>query len=1004
MLSSRRAAPRVLRPDPFFLAMLCCLAFSLGCGTADKSKPAVPDQDPVRQMRAAIDARDWQRADEFAQAALIARPGDPDVLTDVARVAAFCDRKREAALLLIEAAKITNFQPESRVDFAIQALIDVGEMYRVIELLEESLLANPENHKQRRMLVGFLGEAQRLEKVPPHLQKLIQSRNFDLQLLAAITETSVRRFSSKTPGKFMQRNPNDHRVRLAEAFEGLEKHDVDAAARVLEEILNHHPDFAPAHAMYGQVLTEQGRWDEIPQWIGSAPPGSEKSPDHWLTRGDWAAESDRRGDALRAYLQAAQRDPSNSTAWTRLIATAKQLRDSDSEFAAAVSDDQLRQMEQRLADLIEFRTRVAKFNTSDKKSQRYATEVAESLLKIGRTWEAEAWSAVATTLTDDPAKELDRLRTTIVRALSEDPGWLSKESQAVLAIDLSSLPATSVASQVITAAHATLVPAVTSTDHIRLSDESDRWGLANIGANNNPDRGGLTPLIRSTAAGGGAIDYDLDGYSDLVVMGAAGTMQLRDSKPNDLMRNLGDRFSNVTAEAGATDRSFGQGVAVGDVNEDGFPDLFFANLGKNRLFGNNGDGTFADWTDRLVDGEAQGWTTCGAIVDVNEDGLADLLTINYCDTAAPVDKGCPNEEGILGPCPPLEFPADHDQFFVATGDGKLVDTTADWVPPASPGRGLGIIAGALDGRNLGIYIANDMSANMYYTRAEDDSMRLIETAAARGVAVDGRTLTQASMGIACSDFDLDGDLDLYVTGFGGEYNVLYDQLSAGLWKDVTGRLGLVSPTLDVLGFGTEAIDLDSDGIDEIVVTNGHIGDFPLPGALPYEQPLQLFRRGSTGRFELLIDDQWGEYFGQPHVGRALWSMDVNRDGRNDVLITHAHEPVRLLVNRGRDQNSRIAFKLIGTSSSRDAIGAIVRLESDGRQRTLWSLAGDGYMCSNERILRAGVGSADEVTGVTVTWQDGSVDRIGTLETNAEYTIVQGGGEAFRLADYPSVAK
>jgi len=357
---------------------------------------------------------------------------------------------------------------------------------------------------------------------------------------------------------------------------------------------------------------------------------------------------------------------------------------------------------------------------------------------------------------------------------------------------------------------------------------------------------------------------------------------------------------------------------------------------------------------------------------------------------------------VLGPCHPLKFAGETDLFFRGTDEGRLVNATADWVGPlASPGRGLGIVAGALDGQNLGIFIANDMSRNAFYSHASGEGAKMIDSASVRGVAVDGSSQSQASMGIASSDFDRDGDLDFYVTGFAREYNVYYEQISPGRWKDESGKLNLVQPTLAVVGFGTTAIDLDNDGVDEIIVTNGHIGNFPDPEAPPYEQPLQIFRRGPLGSFVLLDDDSWDNYFRTPHVGRALWTTDVNRDGRNDVMITHMTEQIRLLINETEDQNDRIAFKLVATDCSRDAVGAVIRFHCNGEPRTLWLLSGDGYFCSNEKTLIAGLGQADQVTEVTVTWQDGSTDQIGTLDTNTQYLITQGQVEAFPLYRYPS---
>ncbi len=270
---------------------------------------------------------------------------------------------------------------------------------------------------------------------------------------------------------------------------------------------------------------------------------------------------------------------------------------------------------------------------------------------------------------------------------------------------------------------------------------------------------------------------------------------------------------------------------------------------------------------------------------------------------------------------------------------------------------------------------------------------------ARGVAVDERTLTQGSMGVAASDFDADGDLDLYVTGFSGEYNIFYEQVAPGFWRDSTARLGMVEPTLNMVGFGAQAIDLNADGFDEIIVANGHIGQFSDPKEPPYEQPLQVFSRISTGAFKLVDISGWGDYFAGRHSGRALWTMDVNSDGRNDVILTNTKEPIALLLNNDQSANAVIGFQIVGTQSSRDAIGAVIKFKLNNRRRTLWSLSGNGYLCSNERVLRAGVGNSTELTDVTVTWPDGSVENLGTLPANAEYLLVQGNRMPFLLHQY-----
>lgn len=980
---------------------------------------SAPPTDPSRQLRSYMRAGNWQSALPLARQAILANPNDPDVLTDAAKAFGNNGQAREAADLLVDAARVADYRPASRVSFAVRALIEVGDLYGAIELIENSLEVVPENSELRRVLVGFLGEAERTEQIPPHFLRLIQDRKFDFPLLVALTETSERRFAEDTIATLTERNPNDHRLKLGQASALIAQGNLSTAARVLAEIMAHHPEFSPAHALYGQTWILQQRYDEIPNWIANAPPEMSSYCDYWLTLGDWAAYYDYADEAAHAYWQATRADSNRSLAWSGL---AQAIRAGANKQTSTRSDldreAMLISIDERIINLLELRKRYYAFDAGGRISQSDAVAVAESLHKLGRNWEAEAWTAAAMSLTDSTSPQLTGLRANILRSLQNDRDWQSTVGQTALALNLSDFPSplhrlanrmdeSGTATSANLLNRSAVIPKLLSTEHLRFVEQSDQWGLASIGANNSPMDVRLASLVRSTGTGGGAIDYDLDGCCDFVVMNAGGTMLEQDSMPNDLMRNLGGRFAKVTDSAGVGDRGFGQGLAIGDYNEDGFPDLFFANLGSNCLLRNNGDGSFSDCSDQLNDDQRQ-WTTSAAFVDVNSDGVSDLLTTNYCATVDSLSKGCFDDSGQEGPCHPLRFPAHEDQFFVGDGHGAFRDVSQAWIGDVSPGRGLGILAGTLDNARLGILIANDMSANFYFTwptsTPENEPAGLTESAAMRGVAVDARTMTQASMGIAAGDFDGDGDLDFYVTGFAYEYNIFYEQVSSGFWRDQTRRLELDVPTLPMVGFGTQAIDLDGDGIDEIAVTNGHIGDFPDPKAPPYEQPFQIFRRSSQGNFVLLEDDSWGSYFQTPHVGRAMWRMDVNRDGRDDLMITHCAEQVRLLVNESNEENHRIAFRLVATRSARDAIGAIIRFQADGRARTLWQLAGDGYLCSNERTLRAGPGRDHEVSDVTITWADGSTTELGTLAANAEYLVVQDQPVPFELHRWQAVPK
>lgn len=1000
------------------IALFACTFWVAGCGSdsnnsrssnansgrrvdasevVDETTSPLASNDSWQAMRSAMLREDWQLARRHAAGALLADPNDPDLLTDAAKVAAMCGSKREAARLMVDAARAANYQPASRVDFAVQALVDVGELYAAIDLLEQTLEIHPENHRHRRTLVGFLGEVQRTEMIGPHIESLLRSRSFDVHCLLATTEQSSRRFSVKTAEAMLERNPEDHRVRLGEARNLSDIRDTTAAEQVLKEILTHHPRFAPAHALLGQILVAGEKLDRLDSWYEAAPEETRRYADYWLTLGDWASEHDEPESAARAYWEATRRDPNETAAWTRLARTLRQLQD-DQPSERLVSDEQLADIDRRIAELLELRKQFHSFGASNQTSQRHAANVAESLAALGRNWEAEAWSAIATTLNQDSADDLSELRERIIENLRRDASWLSSRQNPALTINLSRLPEPRITSRSPRSkVTQRVVPSIATSKHLRMSDETGRWQLSVPGGVASREEATAGPLIRSTGVGGGTIDFDLDGRGDVLAVGAGGTMLKSDSNPNQLLRNLGDRFVLVTGVAGVGDTGFGQGLGVGDFNEDGFPDLFYANLGRNRLLRNNGDGSFTDCSDLLENSSAQEWTTCGVFADVDGDAIADLITANYCQAVEKLDQPCPNSEGVDGPCHPLKFPAASDRFFAGTVHGRLREVTDRWAPKVSPGRGLGILAGSLSNREMAFLIVNDMSVNEFYSWDGQGQGRLVESAAVRGVAVDARTLTQASMGIASSDLDGDGDLDIYVTGFGHEYNIVYEQVAPGLWSDETGKLGLIEPTLPVVGFGTEAIDLDDDGLDELLVTNGHIGKFD-GDSLPFEQPFQAFRRGGSGKFELIDDDHWGGYFADLHVGRAMWTLDANGDGRSDVIVTHAYEPARLLVNRSENLHRRIAFKLVGVGSSRDAVGAVVEFEAGGRQRTLWQVAG-GYMCSNESILRAGLGTADQAENVTVTWRDGTVDRIGTLDADSEYVIVQGSQDAFRTASF-----
>jgi hypothetical protein len=281
----------------------------------------------------------------------------------------------------------------------------------------------------------------------------------------------------------------------------------------------------------------------------------------------------------------------------------------------------------------------------------------------------------------------------------------------------------------------------------------------------------------------------------------------------------------------------------------------------------------------------------------------------------------------------------------------------------------------------------------------DGRFQLRDLGAIRGLGLSGRSLSQASMGMAAADADGDGDTDLFLTHFSDDHNTYYEQVSPGMWVDRSYQVGLAAPSMKMLGFGTEWIDFDNNGAVELMIANGHVDDVDRSD-VAYKMPPQLFQRSADGRWQQLEPKRLGDYFAGQHLGRALASVDVDRDGRVDVAVTHLYQPVSLLINQTENSGQSIRLLLKSTSGQRDAIGAVVTAVVGGRSVTAQLTAGDGYMCSNQRRVHFGTGEATEVKDLAVTWPSGGQESFGTLESGQEYLLVEGSAEAYPLPGKP----
>ncbi len=385
-------------------------------------------------------------------------------------------------------------------------------------------------------------------------------------------------------------------------------------------------------------------------------------------------------------------------------------------------------------------------------------------------------------------------------------------------------------------------------------------------------------------------------------------------------------------------------------------------------------------------------TTSVAIADLNGDSYPDIYDVNYIGGPHAFLQTC-DHEGRRRTCGPTDFPAEPDCVFYSDGSGGFRNVTSESGFDVSPGRGMGVIVGdVLGGGSNQVFVTNDETENLFFTRS-GDSANFTESGFVLGTAYDQYGSAQGSMGIAVGDIDGNHCPDLFVTNYYAESNTLYAQQHATGFVDDTAAADLAISGYSMLGFGCQFFDADADGDSDLFVTNGHLDDFTHVGH-PFRMRPQFYENVGSGRMaEVHVA---GDYFGSQVLGRSVATLDWNRDGRCDVVVTHLDSTVALLTNETRQINSTISIVLKGTNVARDAIGGSVSWSSAAGP-TAWRVAGDGYQCSNERVLRlttAGVESRK--SGLRVTWPGKQSGSVGPVADGTQFGVVENRTSAYEL--------
>lgn len=926
--------------------------------------------------QAAVIDHEYDRARELTSQVLARDSKSVDARILAAQVAATQDEPLEAITL------IRGLPADAKGRDVIEALVQAGQLAiksgraadaewchrRVLELDPGRL------EVVRRLSALYLGESRRWESAPL-LLTLLRGKAFTLEELAFLgnleelydSESLMTFFEESVPGDLI---PMMGRARLL-----LFKNFTEQGTELLQRIVASHPEFVEAQAQMGVVIVSQSESPGFLEWHQRLPKAADDHPEIWWVRATQARKIGDTKGAIRCAWEALKLDPNHLGATYQLsqLLAIEGRADAAKVFAARAA-----RLEALAAAIHDILLRKA---TAD--GMRACAKLCEEL---GRIWEAWGWNVALETYHPTEAHTSERAR--LRDLLTEDLPQTLPDHQLAAVYDLSSFP----------------LPRwqpVTGKQPSQLTSDSPRARFADVGGSVGLDfeyKNGLVPgrpgfkVYQSIGGGCGVLDFDRNGLPDIVFPQAGGDWNAEvpaGARTDRLFQNLGRAFRDVTTLALPPDDEFGFGLGVGDVNADGFPDLYLANGRHNRLFFNQGDGTFVDVTES-TGVASQAWSASCLVADLNRDGLPDLYDVNYCEGERPWTHECLRASGVPRTCIPTEFSAADDRLMMNLGDGRFEDVTATAGILAPDGRGLGIVAARFDDQpGLDVYVANDMTANfLFLNRTDSPGAKPLfeERGVISGVAYDSDGRSQASMGIAADDANGDGLIDLYVTNFYNEANTLYLQQQGEFFIDATRETALREPSMSTLGFGTQFVDAELDGAPDLVVANGHVDDFTDTN-IPFKMRPQFFRNLGS-EFVELIGDEVGAFFAENQLGRGLAILDWNRDGRVDFVVSRLIQPSTLVENQTPSPGHYLAVQLVGLHD-RDAIGTEVKVTAGGRTWTRQMTSGDGFACANERRLVFGLGDATAVDDVQVRWLDGDEQSLGPLPVDRDILIVEG---------------
>lgn len=942
----------------------------------------------------ALQQQDYTTAERYASQVLSQEPRSPDALLLAGRAAGSAGRTRNALQYL---EQVDDDGSRTAVDArCVAGLMLLRKSFSPTKAelqFRRAHLQDPQNSVANEYLAYLMRISTQFQEMVPYELALIRTGVVSPRRLS-ILSLSDRRTVHPESG-FVQQcysvNPDDPLVLLGMADLLISEQEYQQAERTLRSVLRSDPQSVEAQVRLGELLVEADHESEFLAWHASLPRATDLHPGIWINRASWAEEHHEIQVAVRCCAEAVRRDSAHQQANYRLGRLLASLNHSD---PAAV-------FLQRSHDLQRYVTAVHAVNAHMELADRdveqplLAARLAESLSLL---WEAYGWFQLAVEL-DSKNEEATRGRSRLQALLPTlELCRAVPAGNPALHFDLTRFP---LPHWPVDQPHdSRAIPGTPKESHVTFDDHAQQAGLSFRYFNDSDPRvDGLTRVYQFTGGGVAVLDYDADGWPDIYLTQGC-RIAPANNKPVEsdarvhldrLFRNLGNgRFEDVTTDAGLAENAYSQGVTVGDYNSDGFADLYIGNIGQNRHYRNNGDGTFTDVTDIARTGGDR-WTTSCLMADLNGDALADVYSVNYLSGEGVFTTVCRDFSGERHACAPAQFPAAQDQLYLNLGDGRFEDVTTGSGIELPEGKGLGLLAADFDGSGtLNLFIANDGVANFYFvnqTGSHGNRLRFKDQALPIGLAFNRDGFSEACMGVAAGDTDGDGLTELFVTNFFEESNTLYRQQADGQFIDDTKRAGLSDPSVALLGFGTQFLDGELDGSLDLIVTNGHV-NVPHKQTVAYRMPPQYFSNSGAGHFVERRSASTGSYFRGSYLGRGMARLDWNRDGLEDVVISHLDAPVALLLNTTASAGHYLAVRLRGVRSNRDAIGAsaIVTLGDVRLYRQL--TAGDGYLSSNQRLLTFGLGDHTQIDKLEIQWPSGLKVEVTDPPIDTELLLIE----------------